>query len=134
MRSIAVAAAAVLLAGCGGPSAPDTAVGIGVWGGVGIRLDLTAQGAAIEYDCAHGTIDQPLVADRNGRFSATGVHVREHGGPIRPDEPSDRHPARYDGEVTGTSMRMTVMLLDLAQSVGPFDLTLGGAARIAKCV
>ena len=107
---------------------------IGVWGGVGIRLDLTAQGAAIEYDCAHGTIDQPVVADRNGRFSATGVHVREHGGPIRADEPSDRHPARYDGEVTGRSMRLTVMLLDVAQSLGPFDLTLGGAARIAKCV
>ena len=36
----------------------------GSWGGNHIRMIVTAEGAAIEYDCAWGTIDEPLLADR----------------------------------------------------------------------
>ena len=119
---------------CDAPAAPDTPVPTGSWGGVGIRLDVTAQGATVEYDCAHGTIDQPLVADREGRFSAAGTHVREHGGPIRVDEPPDRHPAGYDGTLARTSIHLTVTLLDTQQVIGPFDATRGTAARVVKCL
>lgn len=124
---------ALITSACG-PTEADSPVAAGRWTGVGIQLMVTAQGASIEYDCAHGTIDQPLVADRDGRFSVTGVHVREHGGPIRVDEPSDRHPARYDGRLAENSMRLTVTLIDLSQSVGTFDLTFGGSGRIVKCL
>src|SRR5437773_10882790 len=95
---------------CGGPMAPETSVPIGAWGGVGIRLEVTAQGATVEYDCAHGTIDEPLLADREGRVSAAGIHVRESGAPVRVDEPLDRHPARYDGQLDGSSIRLTATL------------------------
>lgn len=105
-----------------------------MWGGIGVRLDVTPVGASIEYDCAHGTIDEPIVADRDGRFTAAGTHVREHGGPIGVDEPPDRHPARYQGELSGNSMRLTVTLLDSQQVVGTFTATKGGAPRIVKCV
>ena len=107
---------------------------MGMWGGAGIRLDVSADGAIIEYDCAHGTIDQPIVGDRNGRFTVTGTHVREHGGPIRVDEPPDRHPARYDGQVAGNSMRLSVTLTDGNQTIGSFDATLNGPARVVKCL
>ena len=126
--------ACVIFASCENPGAADRPVTTGLWGGVGIRLEVMSQGATIEYDCAHGTIDQPLVADRNGRFSLTGTHVREHGGPIRIDEPVDRHPARYDGKVRGTSMQISVTLLDSNQAVGTFAATLNGSARIVKCL
>jgi hypothetical protein len=111
-----------------------TVVPTGSWGGVGIRMDVTAQGATVEYDCAHGTVDQALVADRDGRFSAAGTHTREHGGPIRLDEPADRHPAQYEGQLSGSSMRLTVILLDTHQTVGPFDVVLGGTGRVTKCL
>ena len=127
-------AVCLLASGCGSMTSADMPVAAGRWGGVGIRLDVTAGGATVDYDCAHGSIDQPVVADREGRFSATGVHDREHGGPIRLDEPPDRHPARYDGQLAGASMRLTVTLLDTGQSVGTFDLTLGGFARVVKCL
>lgn len=132
-RIVASVALVLVAAGCA-PTAADMSVPSGRWGGVGIQLDVTAQGATMEYDCAHGTIDQPIIADRDGRFSATGVHVREHGGPIRLDEPPDRHPARYDGRLAERSMRLTVTLLDAPQSVGTFDLSLGGLARVVKCL
>ena len=63
-----------------------------------------------------------------------GTHVREHGGPVRVDETPDRHPARYDGDVNGTVMRFTVVLIDGDQSLGPFTAALGVAPRLVKCL
>ena len=134
MRQTAISLLTGAFVCCGGPTAPETPLATGSWGGVGIRLEITAQGATIDYDCAHGTIDQPLVADREGRFSAAGVHVREHGGPIRLDEPSDRHPAQYEGQLSGTSVRLTVTLLDTPQVVGTFNAVRGATARVIKCL
>jgi hypothetical protein len=131
---MAISAVCLAAACCGGPATPDGMVTTGAWGGVGIRLDVTAQGATIEYDCAHGTIDQPLVTDREGRFSADGTHGREHGGPIRLDEVPDRHPARYDGQLSGRSMHLTVRLLDTPQMIGAFDATFGAVGRVVKCL
>jgi hypothetical protein len=132
-RIAGVVALCVVAVGCSA-TAPDVWIPSGRWSGIGIQLDVTQQGATIEYGCAHGTIDEPLIADADGRFSAVGVHFREHGGPVRVDEPSDRHPARYDGRLAGTSMRLTVTTTDAAQVVGTFDLTYGGVARVVKCL
>src|SRR6476619_3890527 len=131
---IAISIVCAALTGCEGPAAPETPVATGSWGGIGIRLNVTGTGATVDYDCANGTIDQPLVVDRDGRFSAAGTHVREHGGPIRVDEVLDRHPARYQGQLSGTSMKLNVTLIDAVQTIGPFDLTLGGASRVVKCL
>jgi hypothetical protein len=109
-------------------------VAAGVWGGTGIRLDVTERGAAIEYDCAHGTIDEPLVVDRAGRISAQGTHVREHGGPIREDEPADRHPARYSGQLDRDTLQLTVTLTDTRQELGSFKVTRGSPGRLLKCL
>ena len=119
---------------CRNPVAGSDRVTIGTWGGPSIRLDVVSQGATIEYDCAHGTIDEPLVTDRDGRFTLTGTHVREHGGPIRQDEPPDRHPARYQGQMSGDSLRLTVTLTDTQQDIGTFTLARGVAARLFKCL
>ncbi|HZF41490.1 MAG TPA: hypothetical protein VE715_21915, partial [Blastocatellia bacterium] len=44
----------------------------GAWGGPHIRLAVSDSSATIEYDCAHGQIDGPLVTDRRGRFDLKG--------------------------------------------------------------
>src|SRR2546427_6896525 len=111
----AITAVLTIAVGCGNPISNGDRVPAGTWGGPGIRLDVTSAGAAIEYDCAHGTIDEPLVTDRDGRFTLTGTHVREHGGPVRQDEPPDRHPARYRGQMSGDSLRLIVTLADTQQ-------------------
>jgi len=135
MTRAACVLACAVAAGCANPGAPDGRPAVGLWGGTGIRMDISAAGATIEYDCAHGTIDHPIVADRSGRFSVVGTHVREHGGPIRIDEPPpDSHPARYDGELSGSTMQFTVTLLDTNQSVGPFSAALGVTPRLVKCL
>lgn len=104
----------------------------GEWGGVHAGLSLTAAGGAINYDCAHGGLSAAVVPDRAGRFDVAGVHVREHGGPVRIDEVPDSLPARFLGEVNGT--RMTLRVLVGADTLGPFDLQRGVSPQIFRCL
>jgi hypothetical protein len=106
---------------------------IGTWGGEHISLEVTAEGGAVEYDCAHGTIDQKIVANSEGRFTLRGTHVREHGGPVRKDETADSHPARYVGQIKGDTMTLTVTESDTKEAVGTFTLVYGQQPRLMKC-
>src|SRR5947209_6144391 len=105
----------------------------GTWGGEHIGLEVTAQGGQVEYDCAHGTIDQRIVPDARGRFDVRGTHVREHGGPVRKDETADGHPARFVGEIKGDTMTLTVTESDTEEAVGTFTLVFGQRPRVMKC-
>ncbi len=104
----------------------------GEWGGVHAGLALTAAGGAISYDCAHGGLSAAVVPDRAGHFDVVGVHVREHGGPVRIDEVPDSLPARYLGQVNGD--RMTLRVLVGTDTLGPFDLQRGVPPRLVRCL
>lgn len=65
-------------------------------------------------------------------FDVAGVHVREHGGPMRIDEVLDSLPARYVGEVPDD--RMTPRVLVGADTFGPFDLQLGATPQLSRCL
>jgi hypothetical protein len=118
--------AAVLSAGDKGRVEP------GEWGGRGARLTVERDGALLELDCAHGSLGAMTVEE--GRFDVAGRFVREHGGPTRKDEAEGAVSARYRGSVQGHTMTLDVVLEDGGgQTMGPFELTLGGNARLMKC-
>src|SRR3979411_2412047 len=48
---------------------------VGLWGGEHISMEVTGQGATVEYDCAHATIGQRIALDRRGRFDVPGVQA-----------------------------------------------------------
>lgn len=116
------------------PRSAMRTIPLGDWGGDHVRLTLTETGGTLEYDCAHGTIDQPFDVDSAGRFQLAGTHTREHGGPIRRDEKPDKHPARYAGAADGETMTLAVTLTDSNEVLGTFTLTRGRMARIVKCL
>jgi hypothetical protein len=64
----------------------DDTVIMGGWGGEHIEFVVNDNGAEVDYDCAHGRINQPIVLDKNGKFNLAGTYVTEHGGPVRIDE------------------------------------------------
>ncbi len=131
-RLFALTAAVIALPACGdSPTAVDL---IGDWGGEHVALTITPGGGSLEFDCAHGTIDEPIRPAANGTFDAAGVYVREHGGPIREDEPPDSHPARYRGRVDGSRMTLTVTLTDGEEWIAQYALTQGAPARVYKCL
>ena len=116
---------------CG--TSPTGPVPPGDWGGQHIGLIVTSSGATVNYDCAHGTIDQALVT-ADGIFTAVGTHYRDHGGPVREGEPADAHPARYDGHTDGKTMTLDVTLTDTGEKLGTFKLERGASPFVFKCL
>jgi hypothetical protein len=103
----------------------------GVWGGQHISINVGATSAAIEYDCAKGVIDGPLVVDDDGHFNLRGTHIMERGGPIRADENPKGKPASYTGSIKGNTMTLTLKLAD--EDVETFTLEKGKRGELFKC-
>jgi len=107
---------------------------IGVWGGEHIGMVVSDSSATLDYDCAHGTIEEPFSTNDNGEFEAVGVHVFEHGGPIRIEETPNEHPALYKGQIEGEVMTLKVTLTDTGEEIGTFTLILGAIPNVHKCL
>ncbi|HEX4441645.1 MAG TPA: hypothetical protein VH854_16340 [Thermoanaerobaculia bacterium] len=102
----------------------------GNWGGVHVGLEVTASGARLEFDCAHGTIDGPIVLDADGSFEARGTQTREGPGPTRQGQ-DDSAPGTYSGSVKGD--QLTLRVTAGGQDAGTFTLTRGRVPRLFKC-
>ena len=132
MRRFAVLVASALAA-CSAAHSPAL-IPPGTWGGNHVSLTVTAVGAAIEFDCAHGTVDEPPLLDAGGEFRLDGVYVREHGGPVYDGEPEDRHVASYFGRLEDSSLTLSVRLADDGTVIGPFTAVRGRPATLFKCL
>lgn len=132
-RTVLLTASVALALGCESSGLSPKAVDLaGQWGAVHAALTVSDSLAVIEYDCAHGGFALPIHPDRAGRFEVTGVHVREHGGPVRSDEVPDSISARYIGQLFGS--RMTLRVLVASDTLGPFELKRDVAAQLFKCL
>jgi hypothetical protein len=132
MRGLGVLVVISLVA-CTGPSAP-TELPPGQWGGEHISLTVSPTGASLEFDCAHGTVDEAPRLDPQGQINLRGMYVREHGGPIREGEPEDSHPALYFGQLQGPSVLLSIRLTDVGMQIGPYVAQLGQQPRLVKCL
>jgi hypothetical protein len=132
MRRLAAFVAFSLVA-CTGSHAP-TELPLGGWGGEHISLTVSATGARVEFDCAHGTVDEAPMLDSQGQFNLRGMYVREHGGPIRDGEPEDSHPAVYFGQLEGSRVTMSIRLIDEGLQIGAYAALLGQQPRLFKCL
>ncbi len=114
------------------PAAQKRQVPPGLWGGEHVRMIVSRTGALLEYDCASGKIDRPIIVDVRGGFNTQGSYASEHGGPRREGD-ADLTRARYVGRVTGDTMRLTVTLERTEKPVGVFTLTRGNDPLLTKC-
>lgn len=130
----AAVVSSVLLAGATCSKQPAGPIPPSEWGGQHIGMVVLTGGATIEYDCASGTIDEPIAVGSQGSFTVKGTHTRGHGGPLMIGEVPDRHPARYTGSTDGKSMTLNVTLTDSNQTLGTFTLTRGAAPAVLKCL
>ena len=103
----------------------------GLWGGPHISMKVGATSATIEYDCATGVIDGPLLVDAQGHFNLHGIHRMEHGGPIRADEKPKGQPATYTGSIAGHTMTLTLKLGEGDEET--FTLEKGKEGELFKC-
>ena len=117
-----------------GPIEKTQNVRNGMWGGMHIGLEVSDSGARVVYDCAHGTIDQPMILNSTSQFDVTGSYVRERGGPLREGESAGSEPVRYTGRIQDETMTVTVTLVDTKETIGTFTLKHGANPRIRKCL
>ena len=129
--AIALAAASLALGPPGGGSKRAQS---GPWGALGLAMEVTESGARLEFDCAHGTMSEPLLLDSEGRFDIKGLFFREHGGPVREGEEPKGQPVRYTGQVTGENMTLAVKPEGGDAPIGSFNLVQGKSGRLHKCL
>ena len=107
----------------------------GKWGGKGARLEVTAKGAEVELDCAHGTIDAPLVLNADGAFDVKGKLVLERPGPAFESGPDQGLAVRYKGTLEGDTLSLTIVRDDAsAKPLSNVKATRGGDAKLTKCL
>jgi hypothetical protein len=116
-----------------GTPAPGAALTLGRWGGTGLQMDVRADGAHIEFDCARADVKQPLVTRADGSFEWVGTYLQEHGGPAMIDD-SQARPARFTGTVSNNVMTLTIVYTDDGSKVGAWTLQQGNEGRIMKCL
>ncbi len=106
---------------------------IGGWAGKHITIEVTRQGAKIEYDCANGAIGKKIILDKSLRFSVLGTHIEEHGGPVRQNDAPNGYPVRFTGRIKGKRMTLVVKRVDNNEIIGTFSLLRGQESHLVKC-
>lgn len=110
-----------------------TPVALGKWGGTGVEFVVGKNDVTIEYDCASGTIPGQLKTDRRGNFKVAGFHKYGPFGALRVNLQPKPLPARYEGKVTGRTLKYKVILTDTGEVVGEYTVGRGTEPRIRKC-
>ena len=103
----------------------------GKWGGQHVRLEVSKDGAEVEFDCAHGRLNGPLIL-QNGRFATTGTFVRERGR-VRADGVEQGQTTYFRGEINGSRMTLVLSFSEGDTEGETFTLTHGADGRLYKC-
>lgn len=115
------------------PAETNDKLATGVWGGEHIRAEVTDRGAEIEFDCAHGAIEEAIALNSNGGFDVPGKYAPEHGGPVRDNEESKGISVHYVGTVRDSELTLTITNTETKESIGDYILTHGREGRVMKC-
>jgi hypothetical protein len=113
------------------PPAPGPVTG--EWGGTHVGLKLTATGGVLDYDCAAGTIDEPVVLHADRSFHVVGTHTPGWGGPERSGEVRPTYRTRYSGLVRGDRMILEGRV-ENGVLLGPLTLVRGAEPVIMRCL
>ena len=104
----------------------------GEWGGAHARLTVRADAAAIEFDCARGTITGKIPVNAKGEFEVRGRYTPEHGGPVRKGDDRPSMTVTYRGNVRDDALTLETIGED-GNVLGTFVLSRGTQARLIKC-
>ena len=101
------------------------------WGGPHAGLTLEGGGGRLVFDCAAGTIDEPIA--NGGAFEVQGTYMPGRTGPARVGEIYVSKKATYSGTVDKDVLELSVALED-GEQLGPFTLPRGARPQITRCL
>jgi hypothetical protein len=114
------------------PMQSNKKLATGAWGGQDIRLEVTDNGANIQFACATATIDEPVTLNSEGGFDVKGKFKAQRPGPTRAGE-DNSVAAHFVGHLKDQELTLTISNLETKETIGTFIMTLGGAARVKRC-
>jgi hypothetical protein len=129
--ALSAAAAALATGGCETLENKPTHIG-GLWGGPHAGIIFQGGLAEVQFDCAAGTIDDPVPA-RDGPFAVKGSYRAGASGPVRVGQIFRSQRATYSGTIAKTVMTMNVLLEDNT-TIGPFTLTENQPPQLNRCL
>jgi len=139
MKAAFAACAVLLLTSCATAGGPASHV-LGIWGGHHVGIEFAGGLADVQFDCASGTIDDPLSPGPDGSFSVKGTYRTGAPGPIKVGQFFKSQPAVFAGTVMkpadkGATRVMTLnVALEDGTALGPFTLTEGMPPQITRCL
>ena len=131
IRLLALLPAVAVLAACE-TLAPDLKPEYGQFGGHSVGVVLEGGSGKADFDCASGTIDEPIFPAKEGLFSVKGTYRTGQSGPIKVGQIFRSQPATYSGTLVKDDMTLTVTLED-GELLGPFTLRRGVPPQITRC-
>jgi hypothetical protein len=105
-------------------------VASGLWGGPHLRMEVTASGAELEFDCGTASISEPLTLDADNHFRASGSYKVGDFGPTRED--ARAQDAVFTGALDGDTLKMEMAVAGREQPQ-KFTLTRGREPKLFKC-
>jgi len=131
-------AAVASLGGCS-TIGPDASRIFGSWGGPHIGLAFQGGLADVTFDCASGTIDDPVYPAKDGSFAAKGTYRTGAPGPIKVGQFFKSQGALFAGRAPKRpakdgprTMTLSVALED-GTTLGPFTLSEGAPPQLTRC-
>jgi hypothetical protein len=104
----------------------------GLWGGTHVEMKVSSQGATLEFDCAQGTISEPIQLDESGKFQAKGT-FQTHAGPTRRDQAPGAD-TTYSGTVDGDTMHIAFTIGENKDTdANQFTLVRGQPGKLRRC-
>ena len=104
----------------------------GIWGGTHVNLEVSDGESSLEFDCARGSIAEPIILDSDGHFEVHGSYTREGPGPVR-QEGGNNQRATYSGIVKDATMTLSIQLDGSSDELLKVTLTQGQQGRLRKC-
>lgn len=130
MKRVLFAAVCLALPTAGLASSPFL---VGVWGGEHAGIAFQGGLAELKFDCASGSIDEPVYPAKDGTFSARGTFRTGSMGPIKVGQIFHSQPATYSGNVKKHVMTLSIELED-GTTTGPFTLNENAPPQLTRCL
>jgi hypothetical protein len=137
-RKCLLGTAVALISGCNTiPGTPDHIVGL--WGGAHAGLAFQGGLADAQFDCASGTIDEPVSPAPDGSFSVKGTYRTGATGPIKVGQFFKSQDALFAGQVAKSATKNAPRTMTLRVTfedgtmLGPFTLTEGSPPLLTRC-
>jgi hypothetical protein len=103
----------------------------GVWGGPHLRMEVTASGADLEFDCGEAAISEPITLDASNHFRVSGNVKAGDFGPTRDDVKAEAN-AVFTGSVEGDTLKMEIAQTG-QETPQKYVLTRGREPKLFKC-